>query len=49
MVLETAVNGAADWPIAFDLRHPADAAREFGIRVARPGDAWMEIRKHEKK
>ena len=49
MVLETAVNGAADWLITFNLRHLADAAREFGIRVARPGDAWREIRRHEKK
>lgn len=49
MAPETAVNGAADWPIAFNLRHLAGAAREFGIRVARPGDAWREIRRHEKK
>jgi hypothetical protein len=31
------------------LEDPADAAREFGIRVARPGDARREIRRHEKK
>lgn len=49
MVLETAVNGAADWLVTFNQRHLAGAAREFGIRVARPGDAWREIRKHEKK
>lgn len=49
MVLETAVNGAADWLVTFNLRHLADAAREFGIRVARPGEAWREIRSHEKK
>jgi predicted nucleic acid-binding protein len=49
MVLETAVNGAADWLITFNLRHLANAARAFGIRVARPGDAWREIRRHEKK
>jgi predicted nucleic acid-binding protein len=49
MVLETAVNGAADWLVTFNLRHLAEAAQQFGIRVARPQDAWREIRKHEKK
>ena len=49
MVLETAVNGAADWLVTFNLRHLAEPAREFGIRVARPGDMWRAIRKHEKK
>ena len=49
MVLETAVNGAADWLVTFNLRHLADAAREFGIHVAGPCDARKEIRRHEKK
>jgi predicted nucleic acid-binding protein len=49
MVLATAVNGAADWLVTFNLRHLADAARQFGIRVARPRDVWREIRNHEKK
>ena len=49
MVLETAVNGEADWLVTFNVRHLADAAREFGIRVMRPRDAWKEIQKHEKK
>ena len=49
MVLETAVNGEADWLVTFNVRHLADAAREFGIRVMRPRDAWREIQKHEKK
>ncbi len=49
MVLETAVNGAADWLVTFNLRHLADAARQFGIRVARPYDAWREVRTHETK
>ena len=49
MVLETAVNGEADWLVTFNVLHLAVAAREFGIRVLRPGDAWSEIRKHEKK
>ncbi len=45
MVLETAVNGAADWLVTFNERHLARAAREFGIRVGRPAEAWKEIRK----
>ena len=45
MVLETAVNGAADWLVTFNLRHLAGAAGVFGIRVMRPCDAWREIRK----
>jgi predicted nucleic acid-binding protein len=49
MVLETAVNGTADWLVTFNLRHLAEAAREFGIRATRPGDAWKEIQRHEKK
>ena len=49
MVLETAVNGAADWLVTFNLRHFADAARQFGIHVARPCDVWRKIRRHAKK
>jgi predicted nucleic acid-binding protein len=49
MVLETAVNGEADWLVTFNVRHLAAAAREFGIKALRPCDAWKEIRKHEKK
>jgi predicted nucleic acid-binding protein len=49
MVLETAVNGAADWLVTFNLRHLAQAASEFGIRAGRPIEALTEIRKHEKK
>ena len=49
MVLETAVNGDADRLVTFNARHLAEAAREFGIRVMRPCDAWREIRKHAKK
>ena len=40
IVLETAVNGGADWLVTFDERHLADAARDFGIRVMRPPEAW---------
>jgi predicted nucleic acid-binding protein len=49
MVLETAVTGAAGWVVTFNLRHLANAAREFGIRVALPRDARREVRRHEKK
>jgi len=49
MVLETAVNGAADWMVTFNLRHLAEASLRFGVRVARPGDMWREIRRHETK
>jgi predicted nucleic acid-binding protein len=49
MVLETAVNGEADWLVTFNVRHLADAAREFRIRVMRPCDALREIRRHAKK
>lgn len=49
MVLETAVNGGADCLITFNVRHLAEATREFGIRVAQPRDAWKEIRRYEKK
>jgi hypothetical protein len=40
MVLETAVNGGADWLVTFDVRRLAEAARDFGIRVMRPAEAW---------
>jgi len=50
MVLETAVNGGADPLVTFNVRHLAEAAREFGIRVLRPRDAWKEVqRRNEKK
>jgi predicted nucleic acid-binding protein len=49
MVLETAVNGNADWLITFNTRHLAGAAGAFGIRVLRPFEAWREAQKHAKK
>jgi predicted nucleic acid-binding protein len=49
MVLETAVNGDADWLVTFNTRHLADAAADFGIRVLRPAEAWKQVQKHEKK
>ena len=44
MVLETAVNGTADRLVTFDLRHLAEAPREFGVRATSPGEALREIR-----
>jgi predicted nucleic acid-binding protein len=49
MVLETAVNGGADWLVTFDVRHLAEAARDFGIRVPRPPEAWKEVQRYAKK
>ena len=50
MVLETAVNGAADRLVTFNERHLAVAAREFGVRVLLPRDVWKEVqRRNEKK
>lgn len=50
MVLETAVNGGADRLVTFNLRHLANAAREFGIRAILPGECWKEVnRGNEKK
>jgi predicted nucleic acid-binding protein len=46
MVLETAVNGGADWLVTFNLRHLAAAARRFGIQVGRPCDVWREFRRY---
>ncbi len=48
MVLETAVDGGADTLGTFNVRHLDAAAREFGIRVARPPDALKEYRRNEK-
>lgn len=44
MVLETAVNGAADVLGTFNLRHLARAAAEFGIKAMRPGDLWWHLK-----
>ena len=49
MVLETAVNGGADWLVTFDMRHLAQAARDFGIRVKRPPEAWKQLERYAKK
>ena len=51
MVLETAVNGTADYVVTFNLKHLGEAALEFGLRAITPGAAWREIRErqHEEK
>jgi putative PIN family toxin of toxin-antitoxin system len=43
MVLETAVNGRADRLVTFNVRHLAAVAREFGLPVIRPAEAWREV------
>ncbi|HNY40538.1 MAG TPA: putative toxin-antitoxin system toxin component, PIN family [Bryobacteraceae bacterium] len=42
MVLETAVNGAADLLVTFNLKHLGEAALEFGVRAMRPGEALRQ-------
>jgi predicted nucleic acid-binding protein len=44
MVLETAVNGNADYLATFNLRHLREAATHFGIKAAVPGEIWRKIR-----
>jgi len=49
MVLETAVNGRADRLVTFNIRHLAAAARDFGVRVVRPREAWKEVKRRDEK
>jgi putative PIN family toxin of toxin-antitoxin system len=49
MVLETAVNGGADRLVTFNVRHLAEAAHGFGIRVLQPRDAWKEVQRENEK
>lgn len=49
MVLETAVNGNADYLATFNLRHLREAAALFGIRTAVPGQIWPKIRSEYEK
>ena len=49
MVLETAVNGGADYLCTLNTRD-FGPARQFGIEVVNPGKAWSLMEKqHEKK
>lgn len=49
MVLDTAVNGNADGLVTFNVRHLAEGARDFGIDVMRPGEAWKRVQRYAKK
>lgn len=49
MVLETAVNGNADYLATFNLRHFLEAAALFGMRAAVPGHIWRKIRSEYEK
>jgi putative PIN family toxin of toxin-antitoxin system len=49
MVLETAVNGSAEWLVTFNERHLGAAARGFGIRTMAPRDAWKEVQRRDEK
>jgi len=43
MVLETAVNGAADRIVTFNVRHFVQAAKHFGLKVSTPGETWRKV------
>lgn len=45
MVLEAAVNGRADALVTHNVRDFAMAAERFGLRVVRPGDLLVEMRR----
>lgn len=45
MVLEAAVNGRADALVTHNVRHFTAAAATFGLRVLRPGDLLVEMRR----
>ena len=44
LVLEAAVNGRADALVTYNLRHFAQAAARFGLRLARPVEVLEEMR-----
>jgi len=48
MVLETALNGPAEWLVTFNRRHFGPAAERFTLEVVSPGDALQRLRSHEK-
>jgi putative PIN family toxin of toxin-antitoxin system len=47
MVLETAVNGRADWIVTFNVDDYAGAGR-FGINIGRPGPAWRCLQENRR-
>jgi hypothetical protein len=42
-VLEAAINGQADALVTYNVRHFAQAAARFGLRLARPAEVLEEI------
>ena len=44
LVLEAALNGRADALVTYNVRHFAQAAARFGLRLARPVEVLEEIR-----
>jgi predicted nucleic acid-binding protein len=44
LVLEAAINGRADALVTHNVRHFAQAAARFGLRLARPIEVLEEIR-----
>jgi predicted nucleic acid-binding protein len=49
MVLETAVNGRADLLCTLNVGDFGPAAKQFGIRLARPGEAWRVVEDWDEK
>ncbi len=45
MVLDTAVNGGADFLVTFSLRHFAEVGHKFGLKVVKPGELWRQIQR----
>jgi predicted nucleic acid-binding protein len=43
MVLEAAANGRADAIVTFNLRDFRVVAKNFGIKVLNPGEAWKTL------
>lgn len=44
LVFDAAVNGPADALVTYNVRHFADAAVRFGLRIARPVEVLEEMR-----
>jgi predicted nucleic acid-binding protein len=44
MVLAAAIGGRADWVVSLD-RHLIDLAEVEGVRILRPGDFLVELRR----
>lgn len=43
LVLEATINGQADALVTYNVRHFAQAAARFGLRLARPAEVLEEI------